>query len=68
VENEDVEGLYIEDVVREENGSKITSINEINIIGGNLKLHSYNLLKDISEAIEDMKESNEAVNLSINME
>lgn len=64
----DAEGLYIEELVKDNNGSKTTNISEINIIGGGLKLYSYDLLNKVTDAVDDMIASNGTGSLSINME
>lgn len=64
----DTEGLYIENVIKDVDGSKTTNISEINIIGGGLKLYSYELLEKITNAVNDMIGSTGNGILSINME
>ena len=64
----DTEGLYIENVIKDIDGSKTTNISEINIIGGDLKLYSYELLEKLTNAVNDMIGSTGDGTLSINME
>ena len=64
----DAEGLYIEELVKDNNGSKTTNISEIDIVGGGLKLYSYDLLNKVTEAVDDMIGSTGIGSLSINME
>lgn len=64
----DAEGLYIEELVKDNNGSKTTNISEIDIVGGGLKLYSYDLLNKVTDAVDDMISSTGNGSLSINME
>ena len=66
----DTKGLYIDNVIQTNvNGKQETSINTINIKGGNLKLYSYELLEKIVDAIQDMNTLEDDSNtLAINME
>ena len=63
----DANGIYIEDVVKEENGHMTTKLDEIDIVGDGLKLYSYEFLKKITDAVLDMSAVSQDKNLAINM-
>lgn len=64
----DAEGIYIHNVITDKQGSKSTGISTVNIVGGNLKLYSYDFLDRLTEAVLDMITVNKTGSLSINME
>lgn len=64
----DANGIYIEDVVKNENGHMTTNLDEINIVGDGLKLYSYEFIEKITNAVLDMAAISDDKNLAINME
>lgn len=64
----DAEGIYIDNVIVENDGKKTTNISEINIVGGNLGLYSYEFLDKITNAVQNMISNSGTGTLAINME